>query len=109
MIMPNYGPTSAPGDTRLRIPVLHGYYRLGEAGSVDFQEQEVVQLADGSETPLRDTRTVPAAYQPGRVIDLRSPVDDAVVGQISHEAIFAAIYSLGRQAQLDADAKDTAP
>ena len=109
MIMPNYGPTSAPGDTRLRIPVLHGYYRLGEAGSVDFQEQEVVQLADGSETPLRDTRTVSAVYQPGRVIDMRSPIDDAVVGQISHEAIFAAIYSLGRQAQLDADAKDTSP
>ena len=106
--MHSYDPTTEPGQTRRRISVLWGYNRLGAVPSVDFQEQEVVRLDASTEAHLRDTRVVSVAHTPGRSITLRDPSTDVVVGTITHDAIFAAIYALGRQAQLDADAAEGA-
>lgn len=106
--MPTYDPTTQPGQTRRRISVLWGYNKLSEMPRIDFQEQEVVRLGDGAEAHLRDTRAVSVAYTPGLSIPLRDPISDAVIGTITHDQIFAAIYALGRQAQLDADAAEGA-
>lgn len=46
---------------------------------------------------------------PARVIQLRNPLTDEVIGSITAQDCFVMMYSLGRQAQEDRDAALTAP
>lgn len=101
--MSNYQPITNPGETRRRVRFFSGTNPLGKLPYMQFQEESVVRLADGSEVGLGDSRSIIIEYQPGKVIESRDPITDEVTGTTTHDAVFAAIYSLARSGQVEAD------
>ncbi len=106
--MTKYAPTVNPGDTRVRIDYFVGNNALGSTPSIAFQEEEIIRLTDGSEKRIATGRSVTVTYTPGKAVPLRNPDSDELIGaDTNHDAIFAGLYALARQAQTEADAPPT--
>ena len=106
MSAPQYGPTINPGDVRRRAWRIGAENPLGGLPTITFHEEEIIKLSDGSERPLGRTRDLSVAYAPGTSLPLLNPITGEPTGQtISHDVVFAALYSLGRATQ---DATDAA-
>ena len=101
--MSNYAPTKNPGETRQRIRIFAGMNSLNGLPAMQFQEETVIRLSDGTERSLGDARNLTVTYQPGKVIDAYDLATDEVTGTTTHDAVFAAIYALARSAQVEAD------
>ncbi len=70
---------------------------------VAFHEQRYYNL-DG-EVVVRDMGSLPVSYDPAGVIQLRNPATGELVGQtMSHDVLYAAMYSLYIQSALARDA-----
>ena len=112
----NYGPNSTPGEIRQRLWRIGGenpnaLANPGQLPTMIFHEEEAIKLStpdvDGStEKSLGRTRDIPMTFDPGRLVQLRNPLDDSPLGSTMTVAqIFAILYSLGRQVQTDDDAR----
>lgn len=117
--MPNYAPTVNPGDTRRRIPRITGNNILHVTPSMDFVEEEVVLAATEGGNPPKErslgvTRRLRLDYDPARVLVTHNPITDqpGPVGRIPADLTmaeaYAVLYTLGRTAQVDADAAEAA-
>lgn len=120
----NYGPNTIPGDIRNRIFAITGgnpnpLERVGEKPFMRFAEEQAIKLSTpqpngATERSLGSSRDMLMMYDPNKVITIRNPSTDAVgaVGRIPADLTlaeaYAVLYSLGRQAQTDADAAEAA-
>lgn len=116
----NYGPAVNPGDTRERIWRIGGenpnpLAAPGAAPVLMFFEEQAIKLSapmeDGStERALGRTRDLSTAYNPGANVTIRNPATDVpgavgrVPADLTQAECLVVLYSLGRQAQTDADA-----
>lgn len=115
----NYGDNAGPGDVRRRVcrVTCENLNQLEVPGFVPyalFREEDAVALAtagtDGAtERSLGFTRELRTEYSPVKLIAIRNPGTDAhesvgrLPADLSMAECFAVLYSLGRQAQTDAD------
>jgi hypothetical protein len=65
---------------------------LSEA-SVSFHEQEVITLTDGTRI-IKELGPIVGVFTPGQTFEILNPVDNSVVGLMSHEQLYATLYSL---------------
>lgn len=111
---PNYAAITELGDVRRRI------WRITADNPLNGQplataHEEIAALAKNE---AGDTVQVSVGHvggeltataaDPDRVVDLRDPVTDAVIGQTTIGAIHAHIYSLGRDMQTQRDIAEVA-
>jgi hypothetical protein len=81
---------------------------------MSFHESTVVMLDDGSERTISRDRDLTMPYNPAKNVSIRNPASDVLgpVGRIPADLTLAeclaVLYSLGRQAQSDADAIEAA-
>ena len=117
----NYAPLTNPGDTRIRIHEIRGHNPNSNiypelAPSLDFLEEEVCLMSDMTERVINKTfRGCTLKYDdPEKLLPLRNPVDDTALdlpgigSSISMAFAFTILYSLGRLAQAEKDAKEAA-
>jgi hypothetical protein len=123
----NYGPITTPGQTRERIWRIGGenpnpYERHGSTPSIVFHEEQAIgtvnEIPDAPgvliERSLGRTRDITMPFDPDRVVAIRNPQTDALGGafaglpdELTLAQCYAVLYSLGRQAQTDADGPAT--
>jgi len=104
MSTPQYGPTVKPGDVRRRVWRVGIENPIGGVPGVTFHEEEIIHRVDGVEQSLGRTRDLQVTYVPGTFLPLLDPVTGEPTGHtISHDVVFAAMYSLGRATQNAAD------
>jgi hypothetical protein len=103
--MPNYSPTTNPGETRRRTRFIGIRTPLGATPVIEVLEQDVVRLIDG-ETVLKDLGNCPvAAFDPSESFPVRDPDTDTETGDTATVGeAFALVYSWVRQQQLNRDA-----
>lgn len=83
---------------------------LGQAPWVTFDEEIIVEDAVTGSVFRQNVGSVTVTLtDPLKVIELRNPDDDTVIGQVTAQDCFVMMYSLGRQAQIDRDAAMIVP
>lgn len=118
----NYAPTVNQGDTRSRIRAtraenendmaLPPEKRAAMKRRMQFMEEKVVRLADGTEASLGGTRHLVLDYNPDEMMPLKNPVGDGTLtipglgSSIPMSLAFVILYTLGRYAQYKGDLED---
>lgn len=76
----------------------------GQVPWVTFDEEILVEDESTGRTFRQNVGSVTVALtDPEKVIELRNPLTDEVIGQVTAQDCFVMMYSLGRQAQNDRD------
>jgi len=77
----------------------------GQTPWVTFDEEILVEDASNGKVFRQNAGSVTVTLtDPEKVIELRNPLTDEVIGQVTAQDCFVMMYSLGRQAQIDRDA-----
>lgn len=95
---------TATTPSKQRICSFNGTNELGGIPSITFNEEMVTHdtiLDRVYHTPVGSCAT--ALIDPAKVLTLRSPIDDSVIGSATYMDVLVTMYSLGRQTQIERD------
>lgn len=82
----------------------------GQAPWVTFDEEILIEDESTGRTFRQNVGSITVVLtDPEKVIELRNPLTDEVIGTVTAQDCFVMMYSLGRQAQNDRDAAAAAP
>ena len=110
MTVPNYTPTTQPGETRRRTRYIGIRLPLDALPTVEVLEQDVVRLAD-AERVLADLGNLPTgSFDPAEQFPVRDPTTDALTGDTASVGqAHALIYSWVRAKQIARDEQEAQP
>lgn len=113
-IIPNYAPITEPGKSRRRVYRNENENILGEQPYAIMHEEDVALVeVDGVliERPIPRKAPLPRLIHiprdPNEIVELRSLIDDTLLGTTTIGAIHTHVYSLARHMQKIRDTEET--